>query len=117
MVIVEAPHCPPSLFPLRAGCALATADYQHIRRQMALHFCKWDPQVADTSTLAPFPLFLPRSQWNALAILSEKLAAELTAAERELLSRPDLYRQLGLPRAFCRLLDRAGVLRLTPSAA
>lgn len=64
---------------------------------MALHACKWDPQIADVETLAPFPILLTRSSWSHLAQTAERLGRELLNAEAELLQRPDLHRTLGLP--------------------
>ncbi len=40
---------------------------------------------------------MPRQQWRAVAKLSEKLTAEVLAAERELMGRTDLHEALGLP--------------------
>jgi hypothetical protein len=42
--------------------------------------------------------------WNALASQAERLTAEAIAAEEEILSRPELLKLLGLPRALSRLL-------------
>ncbi|HVR99544.1 MAG TPA: glutathionylspermidine synthase family protein, partial [Thermoanaerobaculia bacterium] len=69
--------------------------------------CKWDPQVEDVATLAPFPLMLRPQAWDELARLAEALAAETAAAEKELLQRPNLHRRLGLPRAVRRALAKA----------
>jgi len=76
---------------------------------MVLSCCKWDPQVGDVSTLAPFPILLRRGVWQQLARWAEALAAEACAAERELLERPELFRRLGIPRRARGLLrGRAG---------
>jgi len=84
--------------------------------------CKWDPQYEDVPVLSPVPLVLEPTVWEELATAAEALAAEALAAERELLSRRDLHRRLGLPRAVRRALagaerhragaERARVLRL-----
>jgi glutathionylspermidine synthase len=84
---------------------------------MVLDHCKWDPQVGDTGTLAPFPLILGDSTWRQLAQWAEALAAEASAAEAELLNRPDLLRLLGLPRDVRRLLASARCEGLTPGLA
>jgi glutathionylspermidine synthase len=78
---------------------------------MMLDCCKWDPQVGDVSTLAPFPLLIDAAEWDALAAEAEALAAELMAAERELLGRPELWRALAIPRRLRK------ALRLTKHAA
>ena len=88
-----------------------------IRRRMVLDGFKWDPQVGDATTIAPFPIIIPAAQWQELSNLAEKLASELAAAEAELLGRPGLHRHLGLPRRLRRVLSRACELSLTPAAA
>jgi glutathionylspermidine synthase len=101
--------------PCRALEPLGAASFDRIRRQMLLSHCKWDPQVGDVSTLAPFPLAISRSTWRQLAQWAEALAAEAAAAEVELLARPEMHRMLGLPRSIRKLLGRAK--RLTPGIA
>jgi len=71
-----------------------------VRRAALLDGCKWDPQVGDVSILAPFPIILRRSVWNQLAAWAGQLSAETLAAEREILQRPELLNDLGLPRAL-----------------
>jgi glutathionylspermidine synthase len=90
--------------PLRAGAALDAEAFHAIRRAMVLEHCKWDPQVGDVSTLAPFPLILSAVAWRELERLTSQLAMETLAAERELLERPELHDDLGLPRAVRRAL-------------
>lgn len=84
--------------PLRAGLALAPDVAESIRRSMMLDFCKWDPQVGDASTMAPFPLLMPELEWNRLSASAEALAEETFRAEEELLSRPELHAILAVPR-------------------
>jgi glutathionylspermidine synthase len=69
-----------------------------VRRRAIFECCKWDPQVEDVATLAPYPLVLRRETWRGLAAAAEALAAETLAAEAELVGRPELHRELGLPR-------------------
>jgi hypothetical protein len=95
---------------------LPPAAFAAVRRRLVLDHFKWDPQVGDVDTLAPFPLFLPAAVAAGLAAAAEQLAAETAAAEAELLGRPDLLRRLGLPRAVRRVLaDRAAAP--SPAAA
>jgi hypothetical protein len=93
--------------PYLAGACLPDSDFAAIRRHLVLRGCKWDPQVGDTATLAPFPLLLRRSAWQHLAAEAEALAAEAMDAERELLASPQLQRLLGLPQKLCAVLDGA----------
>lgn len=79
---------------LRAGNRLPPEDFAEVRREMVLGGFKWDPQVGDVSTLAPFPLLLARSTWRQLCAWTEELARELIAAEAELLGRPELHHRL-----------------------
>lgn len=80
------------------------AEHARLRRRAIFECCKWDPQVEDVSTVAPFPLVLKREAWDEIADLSERLAAEAAEAEEELARRPELHRDLGLPRAVRRAL-------------
>lgn len=87
--------------------------FARLRRRAIFDCCKWDPQVEDVSTLAPFPLVLRREAWSEIALLAERLTAEAIAAEEELLDRPELHRVLGLPLAVRRAL--AGARRRGPT--
>ena len=101
--------------PLRCGRPLNTGAFADVRRRLVLEHCKWDPQVGDVSTLAPFPLILDRRTWRQLARDAEALAAEALAAEPHLLHSPALQRTLGVPRALRRVLARARELGTPPS--
>lgn len=82
---------------------------------MVLAHCKWDPQVQDVSTLAPFPLLMSGRTWKDLAERAEALAGETLAAERSILEQPRLLRRLGMPRVLRNLLA-SGAGPLTPAA-
>jgi glutathionylspermidine synthase len=101
---------------MRAGQLLSDDVFAAIRTRLVLHHCKWDPQVEDVSTLAPFPLLMSRPTWTQLCDDAERLAAEVIDAERELLSRPDLHRSLSIPRSIRAALRAAGS-RGTPPVA
>lgn len=101
--------------PCRALEPLDAACFERIRRKMLLSHCKWDPQVGDCSTLAPFALAISRSTWQQLAAWAEALAAEAAAAEAELLARPELHRTLAVPRSIRQLLKRCD--HITPGIA
>ena len=104
-------------FPLRVGKQVPSAEFDELRRTCVLEHCKWDPQVGDRATLAPFPVFISGADWAHLAGLAEKLAAETEVAERELLQRRTLLKQLGLPRALQREFARAAEVGEPPSFA
>jgi glutathionylspermidine synthase len=82
----------------RCGASLDSVAFAQLRRSLVLDHCKWDPQVGDVSTLADFPLLMPRGTWLKLAGWAEALTVEASEAERELASRPELHGRLGLPR-------------------
>lgn len=99
---------------LRAGSPLDAATFSALRRRAVLDGCKWDPQVEDVATLAPFPLLMSATLWNELAAQSEQLATEAIAAEEEIVRRPELLRLLNLPRKLEKaLLEDSD---LTPAA-
>ena len=102
--------------PLRAGSSLPENVFATIRTRLMLHYCKWDPQVEDVSTLAPFPLLVRRAVWTRLCDDAEQLAAQVIEAERELLARPDLHRDLRVPRALRYALRESQSLGAPPVA-
>jgi len=82
---------------MRAGEVLEPKTVLEIRRRAALEGCKWDAQVGDITTLAPFPLAMNRRVWEQLSVWAQRLASETVAAEAEISRRPHLLRMLGLP--------------------
>jgi glutathionylspermidine synthase len=92
------------LQPYRVTESVDAATSAEIRRRMAIDWCKWDPQVGDVCTIAPFALILQLREWRRLAHWAEELFAELVAAERELLHRPEPTANLGIPRKLRRAL-------------
>src|SRR6266542_4041486 len=100
--------------PLRVGPRLALGLARELRRTMELRHFKWDAQVGDVSTLAPFALLMRTASWDELARLAEQLYGETLAMERELWERPALHARLALPRRLRRLFARGG--RATPAA-
>jgi hypothetical protein len=93
------------------GRPVASPMFADIVRRMALDHEKWDAQVGDVAALAPFPVLLPRRTWHDLQALTEALARETLALERELAARPDLHARLGIAGAL------ASALRIGPSSS
>jgi len=93
---------------LRAAGAISPQVFDSIRRRMVLDYCKWDSQIGDVTTLADFPLILSADAWNELVARSEAATGELLDAEDELLNRPELFADLGIPRAVRRALEKSG---------
>ena len=102
--------------PYFAAPALATDDFENVRRRAVLGHCKWDPQVGDVSVLGAFPLIVSHARWRELSELAECLAREALEAEQELLFAPRHHRRLGVPRAIRRVLERADSEGPTPPA-
>lgn len=100
----------------RIGELLSPTEFEPVRRAAMLHHCKWDPQVGDHPTLAPFPLVLDRATATQLEAWSERLAAEAMAAEQEILRDPALWDVLAVPRAIRALLRRGLDVGWTPAA-
>jgi glutathionylspermidine synthase len=89
---------------LSVGSALSIEDQRQLRRRMMFDHFKWDPQSGDHGVLADRPLILSQATWKELKSKSEALASELYSAEAELITRPDLFRDLGLPDAIEKIL-------------
>lgn len=102
--------------PLRATCALSAEAYRQLRLKAIFDCGKWDPQIGDVSTLCPFALQMDEATCRQLGDWSRRMASEVTEAEVELLDRPPLLGELGLPRAVSRLLRRRRG-PLSPAAA
>jgi hypothetical protein len=69
------------------------------------------------SGLPDFAVLMKPGEWPRLANLAENLTREMLAAEQELLSRPDLYRRLGLPGSIRKVMEGCGPLCQPKSAA
>ncbi|MEZ6232829.1 MAG: glutathionylspermidine synthase family protein [Phycisphaerales bacterium] len=95
------------MHPLAAGPMLDADAARRYRLRAVFECGKLDPQVGDTSVLAPFPLLLQRDAHRGVCTLAERLDAEARAAEAELVARPDLHRHLALPRHIRRALAAA----------
>lgn len=93
--------------PWQAVVELPPAELPGLRRRAAFACGKWDQQVGDVATFAPFALALRADAWATLRAEAEALAAETIAAEQELVGRADLWSRLGLPAALRRPLRRA----------
>ena len=89
---------------LEAGPSLTVEAWSRLRTRAIFEHCKWDPQSEDRPVLARYPIFLLASALAELEGLSESLATEAMEAEKELLSRPDLWYELGIPQRIRRAL-------------
>jgi glutathionylspermidine synthase len=89
--------------PWSTSVTLTPADYRQLRQRAIFECSKWDQQVGDVATLAPFALILAPTVWSQLADWAEKLSDEILAVEKELEERHDLWPALGLPRALLKL--------------
>jgi glutathionylspermidine synthase len=103
--------------PFSAAPPIDAAEFARLRVRAIFDCCKWDPQVEDTSVLAPFPLVLTESAWRELSRLAESLSREALAAERELLSLLPLHSTLAIPRRIRRVLRHSAQSGPSPGAA
>ncbi len=89
---------------MRAGKCVA--DFDDIRRAMAIHHFKWDAQVGDVDALASFPILISKSEWSMLASAAEALTREMISAETHVAADKRASDLLGVPRAIRPLLPR-----------
>jgi glutathionylspermidine synthase len=75
--------------PYKLGEPLPSDIWHKVKLQTVFDCCKWDIQSEDHCVLADFPLLIGEGTWRELSV-------ELSAAEAELTTRPDLHRSLGL---------------------
>jgi hypothetical protein len=102
--------------PWRVGAPLRPERYRHVLRRAIFDCCKWHLQVEDRPVLCAFPLIIEPLTWDRLARQAEELAREALAAERELLDRPDLHADLGLPYPLRRLLRQSASAAIASDA-
>jgi glutathionylspermidine synthase len=102
---------------LHAGEPLDKDVFRQVWLDTVFECFKLDPQFEDTPTLAPWPLIMRATEWNELARVAERLAAETLAAEHALLMERRLLRELTLPRACRTAIEQAGKLGPSPGIA
>ena len=88
---------------LWAGDSVDAKSFAAIRRRVLLEACKWDPQVGDSDTLAPFPLILKSSVWRRIAAQAGTTHGRSKRCGREEISRRPAFAQLSgiAPRFAC----------------
>lgn len=77
---------------------LPAEDLRQIEISLNLHHSKWDTRLAGACMLSPQAVIMSAAEWNHLAHTAEQLARETMALEAELIERPDLFPQLGIPK-------------------
>jgi glutathionylspermidine synthase len=95
------------VLPFAFGPTLAEPEFLEVQTRLALDCFKWDIQIGDTATLFRQPLLIRPTMWQQLAKMAEDLAAELMAAEQEIVMRPELYCMLGLSPNLYPILSEA----------
>ena len=80
-------------------------SYSDYRYEIIFNAYKWDPQVGDSSTIAKHALLMERETAEQLEQWAEQLSAETMAMEESLLHRPDLSKNLGLPKKILKELN------------
>jgi glutathionylspermidine synthase len=91
--------------PLKVAARLPKSLFTEVRQKAIFECSKWDVQCGDHCVLADFPIVISTSAWRSLSQWSAAMHQELLGVERELLERPDLQRELGLPRSVVRALS------------
>jgi glutathionylspermidine synthase len=99
---------------LYLGAALSPELFSQIRRRMVLEYCKWDPQVGDESVLLSQPVVIDSETWALLATAAERMSSEISEVEAELLKRPEVMAELGMPAPLARLFRSRDSVDLTP---
>ena len=100
--------------PFQSSDLLPDATFRELRLRTIFECFKWDPQVEDSSVLAPFAIQLSRNAWNEISALSEKLAAESLAVESRILCDTDLFSSLKLPRKIEKALRHCSQVHSAP---
>jgi glutathionylspermidine synthase len=102
---------------LRVGEPLHPDVFRQVWLDTVFDCFKLDPQFEDTPTLAPWPLVMRESEWAELAAAAEAMCAETLACETALLTRPDLLKELTLPRKCRSAIEQAGSTAPSPGIA
>lgn len=93
--------------PWVAGRVLTPDEFQSYCKRAMKVWRRGGIRLEDyQGDLLDFPLLMKPGALPPLARLTENLTHEILAAERELLSRPDLFRLLGLPPSIEKILQR-----------
>ena len=80
--------------------------YHEYRYEAIFKAYKWDPQVGDQNTVAPYALIMPRETAEHLERMTERLARETRKLEEALIKDPSPAKNLGLPKLIMRALPR-----------
>jgi hypothetical protein len=91
---------------IRIGDVFEETLYSELIERAAIECFKWNLAAGDEPVVAKYPLLISRPHWNRLLTLAETLERESQEAERELLERPALHRQLGIPEATASCLSQ-----------
>lgn len=81
-------------------------QYSDYRFNVIFNAYKWDPQVGDHNTIAKHVLLLDSDTARQLEALAEQLAEETIRMEEALLKNLPLVKELGLPSAVRKWLNR-----------
>ena len=102
------------MIPFHASDRLPEKLFRELRLRTIFECFKWDPQVEDSSVLAPFAIHLKKSAWNELARLAEQLAVETVTAENRILKDHNLLSALKLPRKIEKAIRNSTHILETP---
>ena len=83
---------------IRIGDVFEKVFYAELVERAAIECFKRNLAGGDRPILAKYPLLISRAHWTRLLMLAETLEQEFQEAEKELLHRPELHQQLGIPK-------------------
>lgn len=72
--------------------------YSDYRYDVIFNAYKWDPQVGDANTVSEYVLVIDNQTADELETMAEQLSLETMSIEEQLIKKPNLTNQLGLPR-------------------
>ncbi|WP_424244145.1 glutathionylspermidine synthase [Elusimicrobium posterum] len=78
--------------------------YSDYRYDVIFNAYKWDPQVGDSNTISKYALLMDRQTAARLEQWAEELSAETMAMEEALFNKPELTKELGLPKKILKTL-------------
>jgi len=82
-------------------------QYSTYKYEAIFQAYKWDPQVEDHNTVSRHALLLNPETANQLKNWAEALSLETMRMEEALIKRPDLWKELSLPRKVAKALHRS----------
>jgi glutathionylspermidine synthase len=100
------PSIPVTPCPWYATTVLSPEAQWPLREDIIFRCGKWDAQCRDHPIMAPYALILDDAEWTMIKQLAGELSAQILATEYEILQRPELHVELGIPQPIRNLLRK-----------